>query len=463
MARGRVRTALVGCGKVGQIHAEALGSLEVSEFVAACDASQERAGAFAERYGVRAFTDVGTMLREAAPEAVCVCTPHPLHAAPTVLAAGAGAHVLVEKPMAATLADCDAMLGAAAKAGVKLGVVSQRRWFEPVRRMKAAIDAGKIGRPVLGVVAMFNWRDEAYYRSDPWRGRWETEGGGVLVNQAPHLLDLLQWFMGEIDEVSGDWANLNHPGVEVDDTALAIVRFRSGGLGSVVASLSQKPGLFTKVHVHGSNGAGVGVETDRGASFVAGVSSIVEPPLNDLWNVPGEGTGLAGFQNDDRAFFASGRPHDVLSSAPDRGLPPRRPRRPAAARDGRGRPPGGRVVHGRLPLQTRRAAGEVPSQGRGLNRPCSIRRSFLGRISRGVCPGPATTDGRSGGAPGRATTRTAESSPGRTTRCSAARRYSFPPDASSRSYDPGGRGASLRWAGSTTATVWPDCLTTTRT
>jgi UDP-N-acetyl-2-amino-2-deoxyglucuronate dehydrogenase len=158
---------------------------------------------------------------------------------------------------------------------------------------------------VLGVVAMFNWRDEAYYRSDPWRGRWDTEGGGVLVNQAPHQLDLLQWLMGEIDEISGDWANLNHPGVEVEDTALAIVRFRSGGLGSVVVSLSQKPGLFTRVHVHGSNGAGVGVETDRGASFVAGVSSIVEPPLTDLWNIPGEEDRLARFQAEDRAGFAA--------------------------------------------------------------------------------------------------------------------------------------------------------------
>ncbi len=245
------------------------------------------------------------MLRDAAPEAVCICTPHPLHAAPAVRAAEAGVHVLVEKPMAASLADCDAMLAAARRGSVKLGVISQRRWMDPVRRMKEAIDAGKIGRPMLGIVAMFNWRDEEYYRSDPWRGRWDTEGGGVLVNQGPHQLDLLQWMMGEIDEIRGDWANLNHPAVEVEDTAIALIRFRSGGLGSVVASLCQKPGLFTKVHVHGSSGAGVGVETDRGASFVAGVSSIVEPPLNDLWNIPGEEHLLDRFRADDRARFAA--------------------------------------------------------------------------------------------------------------------------------------------------------------
>lgn len=298
-----VRTALIGCGKVGQIHAVALRDLPESQFVGACDSSGERAAAFAQRYGTRPYTDVSPMLKETGAEAVLICTPHPLHAAPAIEAARAGAHVLVEKPLASTLADCDAMLAAAHAAGTKLGVISQRRLYEPVVRMKAAIDAGKIGRPVLGVVSMFSWRDRAYYESDPWRGKWATEGGGVLVNQSPHHLDLLQWFMGEIDEVSGYWANLNHPYIEVEDTALAMIRFKSGGLGSLVMSLSQNPGIHAKVHIHGSNGASVGVETDRGATFVAGVSEIAEPPLNDLWTIPGEGQLLAQFQAEDREHF----------------------------------------------------------------------------------------------------------------------------------------------------------------
>ena len=151
---------------------------------------------------------------------------------------------------------------------------------------------------------MYSWRDEAYYRSDPWRGKWDTEGGGVLVNQSPHQLDLLQWFMGEIDEISGYWANLNHPYVEVEDTALAMIRFKSGGLGCIATSLCQNPGIYTKLHVHGSNGASVGVETDRGATFIAGMSSVVQPPLNDLWTIPGEESLLAKFQEEDRAQFA---------------------------------------------------------------------------------------------------------------------------------------------------------------
>jgi predicted dehydrogenase len=171
--------------------------------------------------------------------------------------------------------------------------------------MRAAIDAGKLGRPVLGTFVMYSWRDPSYYRSDPWRGRWDTEGGGVLVNQSPHMLDLLTWLMDdEVAEVGGYWANLNHPSVEVEDTAVAILRFRRGGLGSIVSSLAQRPGIHTKVHIHGSNGASVGVETDRGATFIAGVSTIAEPPLNDLWTIPGEEDHLAAFQADDRARFA---------------------------------------------------------------------------------------------------------------------------------------------------------------
>lgn len=299
-----LRTALIGCGKVGRIHANALKRLPESQFVAACDTSFGRAERFAKDFGVRPFADMPSMLRESKCQVVAIATPHPIHAEPAILCLNAGVHVLVEKPLASTLADCDAMIAAASKSGAVIGCISQRRFLEPVRRMKQAIDAGKIGRPVLGVFQMYSWRDEAYYRSDPWRGKWDTEGGGVLINQSPHMLDLLQWFMGDIDEITGCWGNLNHPYIEVEDTALAMIRFKNGGLGSIVASLSQRPGIYTKVHIHGSNGASVGVETDRGATFIAGMSGIAEPPLNDLWTIPGEEHLLAQFQEEDRRNFA---------------------------------------------------------------------------------------------------------------------------------------------------------------
>lgn len=301
----KVRTGIIGCGKVAELHAQALNQLDCSDFVAVCDVQRSRAQKMADRFQTQAFDSIGEMIRTSGVEAVVICTPHPLHEEPAVIAAKTGVHVLVEKPLAATLKACDNMIHAAEEGDAKLGVVSQRRLFEPVQRMRRAIDAGKIGRPVLGTFSMFSWRDQAYYQSDPWRGKWATEGGGVLVNQSPHQLDLLQWFMGDIAEVSGYWGNLNHPYIEVEDTAVANIRFQNGAIGNIVTSLSQNPGIYTKVHVHGSNGASVGVQTDTGASFVAGVSEIADPPLNDIWTIPGEQHLLAEFEAQDRQNFAA--------------------------------------------------------------------------------------------------------------------------------------------------------------
>ncbi len=298
----KLKTAVVGVGKVAHIHAAALASIPESEFVAACGRNPERTRAFAEAYRVQPFTDVVEMVQGGV-EAVVVATPHPAHAAVTVPALRAGAHAIVEKPLASSLADCDLMIAAARASRRTLAMISQRRLYAPSLRVREAIDAGKLGRPILGTVTMLGWRDEAYYRADPWRGSWSGEGGGVLVNQAPHQIDILQWFMGEVDELYGAWANLNHPTIEVEDTSLAVLRFRSGALGNIVVSNSQNPALFGRVWVHGSNGASVGVQTDGGAMFVAGMSKVSEPPVNDVWRVPGEEDRLARWQAEDAAFF----------------------------------------------------------------------------------------------------------------------------------------------------------------
>ena len=305
MSARRIRTGIVGCGKVGQIHADVLRSLPLSDFVGCVGRDFDKTCDFAGRNGVRAFRTIVEMASEGHVEAVVVCTPHPLHADAAVAAANAGMHILVEKPFAASLADCDRMIRAAKENGIVLSVVSQRRFFEPCQRIRRAIDDGKVGRPILGTVTMLGSRNEAYYRSDPWRGSWKGEGGGVLVNQAPHQLDLLLWYMGPVEEVYGSWANLNHPYIEVDDTAAAVIRFRSGALGTILVTNSLDPALYGKVLVHGDNGATVGVQTDGGAMFIAGMSKIAEPPLNDFWTVKGEESLLARFQAEDRAFFGT--------------------------------------------------------------------------------------------------------------------------------------------------------------
>ncbi|MBC7830130.1 MAG: Gfo/Idh/MocA family oxidoreductase [Chitinophagaceae bacterium] len=299
-----IRTALIGYGKAAFMHAQALKNIPEVDFIAVQGRDLAKAAAFAGNYQVKAYDQLNEMITKEKIEVVVICTPHPDHKNVAVEAMQAGAHVLVEKPLASSLADCDEMISTATRLNKKLGVVSQRRFFPSAMRMKKAIDEGKIGQPMLGSVVMLGWRDRNYYEGDAWRGTWDGEGGGVLVNQAPHQLDLLQWYMDdEIDELYGIWKNINHSYIEVDDTALAIVKFKKGGVGNILVSNSQKPGIYGKVHVHGSNGASVGVETDRGAMFIAGISSIVQPPTNDIWTIPGEEKNLGKWEEEDAAFF----------------------------------------------------------------------------------------------------------------------------------------------------------------
>jgi predicted dehydrogenase len=305
-AHGRdVGFGIVGAGLVAAVHATALSRIPGVRVAAVAGSSpgSERADRLAGDHGARVVADLDELLADPGVDAVTICTPHPLHAEQAIAAARAGRHVVVEKPMALTTAESDAMIAAAERAGVVLSVISQRRWYPAVRRVKAAIDEGRIGRPALGIVEVLGWRGPEYYAMDAWRGTLAGEGGGVLVNQAVHQLDLACWFLGEAVEVDGWTANVNHPEIEVEDTAVAMVRFTSGAFGSVVASNSQRPGLHARVHVHGTNGASVGVETDRGSIFVAGVT----PPSlarNDLWTIPGEEDGPTRWADEDEAALA---------------------------------------------------------------------------------------------------------------------------------------------------------------
>lgn len=297
--------SIAGCSKVAHLHAKAIEAIPNATLTGVWNRTPATADAFAEQYNTRAFSSVEEMVKVGRTDLVIVCNAHPYHIGPAVDAASAGASVLVEKPLASDLSDCDVMIKVCRQNGVRLGVISQRRWYEPVVRVKEAIEAGKLGRPVLATVTMLGWRDKAYYDSDAWRGSWTSEGGGVLVNQAPHQLDLLTWFMGDIEEVYGLWRNLNHPYIEVEDTAAAIVKFKSGAIGNILVSNSQKPGIYGKVHVHGENGASAGVQTDGGAMFIAGRSGVAEPPVNDIWTIPGEEHLLKEWIKEDTDTFNS--------------------------------------------------------------------------------------------------------------------------------------------------------------
>lgn len=295
--------SIAGCGKVAHLHAAAISGIQNARLAGVWSRTTATAKEFAARYNTRAYDDIAHMVLENNTDLVIISTPHPFHKQPAVEAAEAGANILVEKPLSSDLRDCEAIINACKVRYVKLGVVSQRRWYPPVMRVRRAIDDGKLGKPVLATVTMLGWRDRAYYEADEWRGKWATEGGGVLVNQAPHQLDILLWMMGEVDEVYGLWRNLNHPYIEVEDTALAIIKFKSGAIGNIILSNSQKPGIYGKVHIHGENGASAGVQTDGGAMFIAGMTGVAEPPINDIWTIPGEEKLLRKWQNEDTRAF----------------------------------------------------------------------------------------------------------------------------------------------------------------
>jgi predicted dehydrogenase len=276
MGMERLGAAVIGLG-VGQAHARAYLALEETELVAVCDQNPERLAAFVAQHPVSAYREAAEVFADPRVQLVSIATPHPSHAALAIAAARAGKHVVVEKPMTVNLAEADAMIAAARECGVTLGVIFQRRWWPAARRVRAAIDAGKIGRPVLGQCALSWWRTRAYYDRDAWRGRWETEGGGVLTNQGIHAIDMFQWFMGEVEEVFGRWANLTHPSIEVEDNAVAVLRFTGGALGAITATTSSRLS-HTRITIHGANGASVGViEEPEGAVG-----------YNDVWTVPGE-------------------------------------------------------------------------------------------------------------------------------------------------------------------------------
>ncbi|MGD8753505.1 MAG: Gfo/Idh/MocA family oxidoreductase, partial [Anaerolineales bacterium] len=261
--------------------------------------NRSRAEAFAQKYRVAAYTELDQLLSNLNVQMASICTPHNTHPDMVIACAQAGVHALVEKPIAINLKEADRALEAATKARIKLGVISQRRFYEPVQRVKKAIEAGKIARPALGTLVVMGWRDEDYYQMDPWRGKWDTEGGGVMLTQATHQIDLFQWFMGPIEELYGYWTNINHPYIEVEDTAAAVLRFKNGAIGTLLLSNAQKPGLYGKIHVHGTNGFSVGVQTDGGSPFVSGITKKVDPPINDLWTIPEEHHLLSKWQQED--------------------------------------------------------------------------------------------------------------------------------------------------------------------
>jgi len=251
-----INFAIIGCGRIAKRHAELLGTGQIAgaRLAAVCDVQRDRAEAFGSKYGVPAFASIDAMLAAPGIDAVAVLTPSGMHAEHAILVAGSKRHVLVEKPMALTLTDADAMIRACDAAGVGLYVVKQNRFNVPVVKAREALDAGRFGKLVLGTVRVRWCRDQTYYAHDDWRGTW-AQDGGVLSNQASHHVDMLSWFMGGVESVHarGITALVD---IEAEDTAVATVKFRSGALGVIEATNAARPkDMEGSLSVLGSTGA----------------------------------------------------------------------------------------------------------------------------------------------------------------------------------------------------------------
>ena len=246
---------IIGLGTIAQIHVKAIETLGDCRFAAGFDSVPGKAAAFCKPYKAAAYDDLNRFLHDPAVDIVTVTTPSGAHMDAALAAIQAGKHVIVEKPMEITTERCDKLIRAAEDRHVLLSGVFQSRFQETPRLVKQAVETGRFGRLTL-VDAQVKWfRTQEYYDSAGWRGTWKLDGGGALMNQSIHAVDLLQWFAGPVAEVSAYCATLGHTHIEVEDTAAAILKFRNGALGVIEGTTAAYPGFLKKLEICGTEGS----------------------------------------------------------------------------------------------------------------------------------------------------------------------------------------------------------------
>jgi predicted dehydrogenase len=282
------KVGISGAGTIGRIHAEALRTIENAELVAVAEPRTEAGRAFVEEFGGTLFDSFIDMLTHDDLNVVIITTPSGIHPDQTVLAARAGKHVITEKPMAITKDGLDRMIDAVESADVHLAVIFQNRLSADVVTVKRAIEQGVIGTPVLANGAMYWHRTQEYYEANGgWRGTWALDGGGALMNQAIHTVDLLQWFMGGIRSVRAHTATLTHD-IETEDTASASFEFQTGALGSITATTSASKDWPVRIELVGTAGR-ITLENNAITLWDAGtvpeevVLTAVDQDLADGW------------------------------------------------------------------------------------------------------------------------------------------------------------------------------------
>jgi len=253
---------IVGCGMISEFHARAIADVRGAMLVACCDTRAESAELFAAKHGCKAYTSLDAMLANANISVITIATPSGLHMEPAVAAARAGKHVIVEKPLEVTLKKCDRIINECERHGVQLATVFPSRFHDSSVKLKRAIEAGRFGKLTVGDAYVKWFRTQQYYDSGAWRGTWALDGGGALMNQAIHSVDLLTWLMGPVVEIRAQTALLAHERIEVEDTAMATLRFANGALGIIEATTAAFPGYLKRIEIHGTEGSAVLEEED---------------------------------------------------------------------------------------------------------------------------------------------------------------------------------------------------------
>ncbi|MDO4630311.1 MAG: Gfo/Idh/MocA family oxidoreductase [Planctomycetia bacterium] len=254
--------AIIGCGMISNFHAKAIESLPNARLVACFDVYKPSAERLAENTGCKAYDNLDEMLADPEIDIVTIGTPSGAHLDPALAAAHAGKHVIVEKPLEITLERCDQIIQACRENNVKLATVFHSRFHDASVMMKNAIDSGRFGKLTVGDTYVKWFRSQQYYDSGAWRGTWALDGGGALMNQAIHSVDLLTWLMGPVVEIRSMFDCLDHERIEVEDTAAAVLRFENGAIGVIEASTAIYPGYLKKVEIHGSKGSATIEEED---------------------------------------------------------------------------------------------------------------------------------------------------------------------------------------------------------
>ena len=255
--------AIVGCGMIARFHARALADVPGTKLVALVSRSTDSARKMRDELKLHCdlTTNLDEVLEREDVNAVVITTPSGAHAEPALAAANAKKHVVVEKPLEVTLERCDRIIDACAKNKVQLCTIFPSRFGDANIELKKAITASRFGRLTLGETTCKWWREQSYFDGGGWKGTQALDGGGALMNQANHNVDLLLWMMGEVAEVMGLTATLAHERIEVEDTAVACLRFKNGALGVIQAATSAWPGLPKTIGIHGDQGSVV-IEQD---------------------------------------------------------------------------------------------------------------------------------------------------------------------------------------------------------